>query len=70
MEMNKGIDECFSELIKAKEWHRGSPFDRKSAYYHKKIFREGKLSDNIKREYLKAAGYRLAQPEMWYKESD
>ena len=47
MDMNKGIDECFSELIKAKEWHKGSPFDRKSAYYHKKIFREGKLSDNI-----------------------
>lgn len=63
--MSKDIDESFSELIQKKEWHKGSPYDRKSAYYHKKIFKEGKLSDNIKREYLQAAGYKQVQVELW-----
>ncbi len=63
----KTIDECFSTLIKNKRWHKGSPFVKQMATYHKNIFKKGKLSDNIKRIYLEAAGYELIQPELWEK---
>lgn len=63
--VTKTIDECFAELIEKRAWHRGSPYDRKNANYHKKIFLQGKLPDEVKREYLESAGYKLVQAEMW-----
>lgn len=63
--MPKSLNECFSELIIHRGWWKNSPYDRKSASFHKKQFLEGKLPDEIKRVYLLNAGYTLYQQEMW-----
>jgi hypothetical protein len=61
----KTLDECFTELIAHRGWWKESPYDRKSASVHKKLFLQGKLPDETKRIYLQVAGYEKAQPEMW-----
>lgn len=61
----KTLDDCFTELITHRAWWKNSPYDRKSAFVHKKLFLQGKLPDEIKRIYLRAAGFELVQPEMW-----
>lgn len=63
--ISKSLDECFEELISTRGWYKGSPFDRKSASVHKKLFKEGRLSDELKRIYLHNAGYIKSQPELW-----
>lgn len=63
--MPKTLDECFTELIIHRGWWKNSPYDRKSASVHKKLFREGRLPDEVKRVYLQNAGYTLYQQEMW-----
>lgn len=63
----KTLDECFAELIQNEKWYEKNNIDRKLASKHKSSFLNGKLSDTIKRDYLIAAGYRLAQPELWEK---
>ncbi len=63
--MAKTLDECFTELIAHRGWWKDSPYDRKSASVHKKLFIQGKLSDEIKRIYLQNAGYTRCQQEMW-----
>ena len=64
----KTLDECFKELILKRGWSKNSPYDRRTASRHKKLFLEGALPDEFKRIYLKSAGYTIVQPELWRQE--
>lgn len=68
MLISKTLDECFAELIAKRGWSKNSPYDRKSASLHKKMFLSGRLPDETKRIYLQSAGYELVQKELWQKE--
>lgn len=61
------LDKSFERLIQDRSWYKNSAYPRKIAYWDKKLFLEGKLSDARKREYLKAAGYVCVQIELWQK---
>ena len=45
----KTLDECFKELILKRGWSKNSPYDRRTASRHKKLFLEGALPDEFKR---------------------
>ena len=47
----KTLDECFKELILKRGWSKNSPYDRRTASRHKKLFLEGALPDEFKRIY-------------------
>ena len=64
----KTLDECFKELILKRGWSKNSPYDRRTASRHKKLFLEGALPDEFKRIYLQSAGYSIVQPELWRQE--
>ena len=57
----KTLDECFKELILKRGWSKNSPYDRRTASRHKKLFLEGALPDEFKRIYLQSAGYTIVQ---------
>jgi hypothetical protein len=61
------LDECFAQVIKKRGWYKNSSFDRKKAAYHKKMFIEHRLSNEIKKIYLQSVGYEIIQPELWKK---
>jgi len=61
------IDESFAQAIKKRSWYSNSPFDRKKAFYHKRMFQEHRLPYEIKRVYLESIGYEIIQPELWRK---
>lgn len=68
MLISKTLDECFAELIVRRGWWKNSPYERKTASLHKRMFLAGKLYDEIKRIYLQNANYELVQKELWRKE--
>lgn len=68
--LSKTLDECFTELISERGWSKNSPYNRKTASLHKKMFLSGKLPDETKRIYLQSAGYKLLQKELWGKKED
>ena len=57
----------FEELIKQRNWYKGSCVDRKTAYRDKLYFLNGDLSENKIRRYLSNAGYSPFQAELWIK---
>ncbi|MFK8284945.1 hypothetical protein [Capnocytophaga canis] len=61
------IEECFHQILKKRAWYKNSPYDRKSAFVHKKKFLEGTLSRDIIRIYLQSSGYVVVQQELWNK---
>ena len=65
--MNKAfsLDECFKKLIAERGWYKNASIDRRTASLHKRMFIEGRLSDEVKRGYLKSAGYVKVQIELW-----
>jgi hypothetical protein len=65
MNAPKTLDDCFEELCSNRGWWSKSPYDRKAASKHRKLFLLGKLPDETKRMYLKCSGYYLSQPELW-----
>lgn len=64
-EIPKTLDEIFAELIKKRAWYNGTDIDRSTASYDKKLFLQGKLTDERKRMYLNKLGYKIVQPELW-----
>lgn len=59
------IDKCFEHLINTRNWHKDAPYDKRTAWHDKKLFKEGKLSYERKKEYLEAAGYSIVRSELW-----
>lgn len=64
------LNECFRELITKRGWSKNSPYDRKVASVHKKLFLADKLPDETKRVYLQSAGWKCIQVELWQKDDN